>query len=60
MRRHQTIRNNLCQWNDIFPHSTQKIQVIHWLKENALAVIAAIVDVIVQTLKEGCLSARHG
>ena len=59
MRGHQTIYRHFRQWNDIFLDVTQEVQVIFRLKENTLAVISAIVDVIVQTWSKGRLSAGH-
>ena len=45
---HQTINKNIRNGNEIFFDLLQEIQVIVGFKENSLAIVTAIVDVIVQ------------
>ena len=59
VRWHQTIHYDLRQWSDVSLNATKEIQIIFRLKENTLAVVAAIVDVIIQTRNKRRLSSGH-
>jgi hypothetical protein len=60
VRGHQTIGENVHKRHHILLKTSQKEEIILWLKEHSLAIIPAIVEMVVNVRHKGSLSARHG